>query len=275
MGRKQRSVLGQNFLADTAARRRIVEALGPGPLGDIVEIGPGKAALTDLLAERARRLLAVEVDPALASALRARFARRPSVEIVEADVLQVDFTGLAHEPGRSLAVLGNLPYYITSPILGHLFAHEARLSRAVVMVQREVAERMAAFPGTRDYGLLSVLCQVHARVELLFTLPPEAFSPPPAVDSAVVRMEFAPRWAELAVEPAAFRWFLSCAFAQKRKTLGNNLRAAGYAPGYTTDAISAALPSPTAAMARAEELTPEELAAVYRSLAPPRSAALI
>lgn len=261
MGRRQKPVLGQNFLVDEAARRRIVEALGfgNGAAGDVVEIGPGKAALTELLAARARRLIAVEVDPLLAAALRARFAGRPAVEILEADVLTVDFAALARQPGRSLDVAGNLPYYITSPILHHLFTHEQVLRRAVLMVQREVAERMAAAPGSRDYGLLSVLCQAHARVDLLFTLPPEAFRPAPAVDSAVVRMEWAPRWGELGVAPGPFRRFLEQAFAQKRKTLGNNLRAAGYAAA----AIQAALPS---AQARAEELAPHELAAVYRRL---------
>ncbi len=257
MGRKQRSVLGQNFLVDEAARRRIVEALGAA--GDVVEIGPGKAALTDLLAARARRLILIELDPRLAAALRTRFTGRPGVEVVQADVLTVDLAGLAREPGRSLDVIGNLPYYITSPILHHLFTHEQSLRRAVLMVQREVAERIAAAPGSRDYGLLSVLCQVHARVELLFTLPPGAFSPAPAVDSAVVRMEFAPRWEELGVARGEFRRFLEQAFAHKRKTLGNNLRAAGYpAPG-----VAAAVPS---AQARAEELAPEALAAVFRRL---------
>ena len=257
VGRRQRSVLGQNFLIDEGARRRIVESLGLG--GDVVEIGPGKAALTDLLAARARRLIAIELDPALAAALRTRFAGQPSVEILEADVLTVDLAGLAGQTGRSLDLVGNLPYYITSPILNHLFVHEAALRRAVLMVQREVAERIVAAPGSRDYGLLSVLCQVHARVELLFTLPPEAFSPAPAVDSAAVRLEFAPRWRELGVAPGSFRRFLEQAFAQKRKTLGNNLRAAGFPPG----AVAGAVPSGSA---RAEELTPDALAEVLLRL---------
>ncbi len=257
MGRKQKSVLGQNFLVDASARRRIVEALGTA--GDVVEIGPGKAALTELLAARARRLVAIEVDPALAAALRAGFAGQATVEVLEADVLTVDFAGLALVPGRSLDVIGNLPYYITSPILNHLFLHEQVLRRVVVMVQREVAERMAAVPGTRDYGLLSVICQAHAQVELLFTLGPEAFQPRPAVDSAVVRMELAPRWRELGVAPDLFRRFLEQCFAQKRKTLANNLRSAGYTP----EAVARAIPH---ANARAEELPPEALAAVFRRL---------
>ena len=176
-------------------------------------------------------------------------------------MLTVDLAALAREPGRSLAVVGNLPYYITSPILERLFRFEDRISRAVVMVQREVAERITAEPGTRDYGLLTVLCRVHARCELLFTLPPDAFQPPPQVDSAVVRMEFAPRWAELGVKPEPFRKFLQSCFAQKRKTLENNLRAAGRSPAEIAAALESTGPS-----ARAEELSPKELARIFRAL---------
>jgi 16S rRNA (adenine1518-N6/adenine1519-N6)-dimethyltransferase len=265
MKSRQKSVLGQNFLADTGAQRRVVDALGASATGDVVEIGPGKAAITDLLVGRAARLLAIEVDPALAAWLRLRYSGMPHVEVLRADVLSVDFTSLARAPGRSLAVVGNLPYYITSPILGHLFAHEQGISRAVVMVQREVAERITARPGTRDYGLLSVLCQMHTQPELLFTLPPEAFTPPPEIHSAVVRLEFAPRWAELGVSPQPFRLFLEACFAQKRKTLNNNLRSAGYAPMSIAEALAA---GSKLATARAEELSPPELAAIYRLLQP-------
>ncbi len=259
---KQKPKLGQNFLTDTRAQQRIVDALGGAASGSVVEIGPGRAALTELLAARAQRLVAIELDRALAAELRFRFRDQPSVEILEADVLGVDLSTLA-QTDRSLAILGNLPYYITSPILQHLFAHQRVLSRAVVMVQREVAERMAASPGSRDYGLLSVLCQVHAQTDLLFDLPPEAFSPPPDVHSAVVRMEFAPRWQELDVEPGSFRAFLQACFAQKRKTLGNNLRAAGYAAQAIAAALDEQRIKPTA---RAEELSMEELAGLLHGL---------
>ncbi len=263
MGKQGRPRLGQNFLADTRARRRIAEALGPAGLGTVLEIGPGKAAITDLLAERASRLIAVELDPALAAALRFRFREQPSVSVLEADVLAIDLSALAPEPGRSLAIVGNLPYYITSPILMHLFAHEAAISGAVIMVQREVAERIVAEPGTSDYGLLSVLCRMHAQAELLFALPPEAFTPSPQVHSAVVRLAFAPRWHELGVQPEPFRRFLQGCFAQKRKTLGNNLRAAGYRPEAAQDALAGCKPS-----VRAEELTPSEMAGIFRALHP-------
>ena len=261
---KTKAKLGQNFLVDPNAQRAIVAALGEAVHGDVVEIGPGKAAITVLLAGRAARLLAIELDRELAARLRAQFGSALSVEVLEADVLTVDLTVLARHPGRSLAVLGNLPYYITSPILQHLFTHEAVLSEAVVMVQREVAERITAVPGTRAYGLLSVLCQMYARPELLFTLPPHAFQPSPEVESAVVRMRFAPRWAELAVPRTAFTGFLQVCFAQKRKTLANNLRAAGYPPGRVEQALVSA---GCAGRERAEELAPERLAELYRALA--------
>jgi 16S rRNA (adenine1518-N6/adenine1519-N6)-dimethyltransferase len=263
---KQKPKLGQNFLVDTRAQQRIVDALGPAVTGTVIEIGPGHGALTELLAQRAKRLVAVELDRALAAELRFRFRERPAVEILEADVLKVDLSALAGIEGngkRNVAVLGNLPYYITSPILQHLFAHEPVVSRAVLMVQREVAERMAAEPGNRDYGLLSVLCRMHAQTSLVFDLPPEAFSPPPEVHSAVVRMEFASRWQELGVETKSFRAFLNACFAQKRKTLANNLRAAGYLPEQVSRALAA---RELKATARAEELAVEELAGLLRSI---------
>lgn len=249
----------------------VVDALGPAGRGAVLEIGPGKAAITTLLAARASRLVAVEVDPALAATLRTHFAASPTVEILETDVLALDIASLVHEPrqgqerGRTLAVIGNLPYYITSPILQHLFTHERVLSRAVLMVQREVAERMTAEPGHSEYGALSVLCQIHATVQLLFTLPPGAFQPQPEVHSAAVRLEFAPRWQELGVEPGPFTRFLRMCFAQKRKTLSNNLRAAGYEAGLIGKALQA---RDTTTNARAEELSPAELAAVFLGLQP-------
>jgi len=261
----QRSRLGQNFLVDTRAQRLIAEALGAPAAGTVVEIGPGRAAITELLAARATRLVAVELDSALVAALRTRYRDMPHVKILEADVLDVDISALATTPGRSLAIAGNLPYYITSPILQHLFAHEHAISRAVLMVQREVAERIVAVPGTSDYGLLTVLCAMYTRAELLFTLPPSAFAPPPSVHSAVVRLEFAPRWEELGVVREPFLRFLKVCFAQKRKTLANNLRAAGWIAGDVARVLSESRLGP---VARAEELSPSALAALFRLLQP-------
>ncbi|HEV2619341.1 MAG TPA: 16S rRNA (adenine(1518)-N(6)/adenine(1519)-N(6))-dimethyltransferase RsmA, partial [Acidobacteriaceae bacterium] len=222
--------LGQNFLVEDAARQAIADALGDVRERTVIEIGPGHGAITSILAGRCRRLIAVEVDRALAAELRFQFRARASVEIVEADVLAVDLAALL--PADETAdVVGNLPYYITSPILMRLFAagRQGMLRRAVLMMQREVADRLAAAPGGREYGLLSAATQMNAQVETLFTLPPEAFSPPPDVYSTVLRLSFQPRFAELAVDPVAFDGFLRVCFAQKRKTLTNNLRAAGYA----------------------------------------------
>jgi 16S rRNA (adenine1518-N6/adenine1519-N6)-dimethyltransferase len=195
--------------------------------------------------------------------LRFQFRAQPQVEIVEADVLAVDFAALV-PPGETADVVGNLPYYITSQILLKLFAAGTHgiLSRAVVMMQREVADRVAAAPGGRDYGLLSATVQMNARVETLFTLPPEAFSPPPDVYSTVLRLEFAPRFNELGVEAAGFDAFLKTCFAQKRKTLANNLRAAGHSP----QELQTAWPTEIPPQARAETVALEPMAQLYRSL---------
>jgi 16S rRNA (adenine1518-N6/adenine1519-N6)-dimethyltransferase len=256
--------LGQNFLVDAAASQAIADALGDLKERTVIEIGPGHGAITSLLAGRCRRLIAIEIDRALAAELRFRFREQPHVEIVEADVLAVDFAALL-PAGESTDVVGNLPYYITSEILMRLFAAGARgaLSRAVVMMQREVADRLAASPGVRDYGLLSATAQMNARVETLFTLPPAAFSPPPDVYSTVLRLEFAPRFRELGVEAQGFDRFLRSCFAQKRKTLGNNLRAAGYA----AEDVQAAWPVEIPPQARAESIALEPMAKLYLALA--------
>lgn len=261
--------LGQNFLVDEAARQRIADALGDVRARTVIEIGPGHGAITQVLAGRCSRLIAIEVDRALAAELRFKFREQPQVEIVEADVLGADLAGLV-APRETADVVGNLPYYISSEILLRLFAAGARglLARAVVMLQREVAERVAAAPGTRAYGLLSATAQMNARVEMLFTLPPEAFSPPPEVYSTVLRLEFAPRFAELGVEAAAFDGFLKQCFAQKRKTLANNLRTAGYG----ADMLREAWPESIPALARAESVGLEAMAQLWRRLAPRETA---
>jgi 16S rRNA (adenine1518-N6/adenine1519-N6)-dimethyltransferase len=260
---KRAPKLGQNFLIDDTARHAIADPLGP--IGDrtVIEIGPGHGAITSILAGRCRRLIAIEVDHALAAELRFRFREQPHVEVVERDILDVDLASLL-PPGETADVVGNLPYYITSPILMRLFAAGTLglLTRAVVMMQREVAERLAAEPGVRDYGLLSATAQMNARVETLFTLPPSAFSPPPDVFSTVLRLEFHPRFRELGVDAAAFDGFLRACFAQKRKTLANNLRAAGFSAAD----LQAAWPAEIPLQARAESLALEPMAQLYRAL---------
>jgi 16S rRNA (adenine1518-N6/adenine1519-N6)-dimethyltransferase len=266
--------LGQNFLADRNAAGKIVEALGDIARALVVEVGPGKGALTDVLAERAGRLIAIELDHMLAADLRYRYGRYKTVEILEGDVLRIDFRTVLNrtigplndlrpeKPARA-RLAGNLPYYITSDILLRLFEFHDQFDVIVIMVQREVADRLAAQPGSRDYGLLSATAQLHTRVEKLFTLPPGAFVPPPKVHSSVLRLTVAPRFAELGVPPKEFIQFLKIAFAMKRKTLLNNLK-----KSYPEERIRAALKETgVRADVRAEALPLEETAGVFRKLA--------
>ena len=258
-----KSKLGQNFLVDDGARHAIADALGTVDDRTVVEIGPGHGAITSILATRCRQLIAIEVDPSLVMELRFVFREQAQVEIVETDVLKADVGGFA-SAGETVDVVGNLPYYITSDILLHLFAaaRAGKVRRAVLMMQREVADRLIAEPGVRDFGLLSVTTQLHARVERILTLPPSAFSPPPEVYSTVLRLEFAPRFDELGVDAAHFDRFLKQTFAQKRKTLSNNLRAAGY----NSDEVRAAWPAEIPEAARAEAVSIEALAKLHREL---------
>jgi 16S rRNA (adenine1518-N6/adenine1519-N6)-dimethyltransferase len=263
--------LGQNFLRDPEAIERIANALGDLKDATVVEIGPGSGAITHALAARAQQVVAVELDKELAAFLRDRFPAG-NVQVIEADVLQFDFAAAAARAGKRLAVAGNLPYYITSPILLKLAESYAALDRAVLMVQRELADRIVAIPGSRDYGVLSVTVQMYGPVETLFTLPPYAFSPPPDVHSTVFRWRFAPRFSELGVDKEGFIAFVRAAFAQKRKTLANNLRAAGYASAAIAETLAH---TGVQAQARAEALSSEDLARVWMHLPPkepPRAA---
>jgi len=206
--------LGQHFLADQRYQQRIAEALHLTGADTVLEIGAGRGAMTRWLAESAGRVIAVELDPLLVAELRRAFGDHPNVEILEGDILTVPLP-----PGR-MRCFGNIPYYITAPILLRLFEHAAQFDEIVVMVQREVGERIVAQPGSRDYAFLSVTAQFYTRPKLLFTIPPGAFQPAPKVESALVRMVVEPRGA---ADPEFFR-LLKAAFAQKRKTLFNNLK---------------------------------------------------
>jgi 16S rRNA (adenine1518-N6/adenine1519-N6)-dimethyltransferase len=271
--RNPRPKLGQHFLVDDAAAVRIVDALGNLAQSTVLEIGPGRGALTSLLAQRARRLIAIELDRVLAAQLRMNFALVPNVEIIEGDILAIDFDTLfGPKPGSTrpgmefkpepVHVVGNLPYFLTSDILFRLFEYRKYFETIVLMVQREVADRLAAAPGRRDYGLLSATAQLYARVEKVFTLPPGAFSPPPKVQSTVVRLTIAPRVETLRVPEAGFVNFLKLSFGQKRKTLWNNLKSQ-YRPESLRAALEKTGVKPTV---RAEALSLEKSAALFRAL---------
>ena len=265
--------LGQHFLANGDYASQIVQALGDVSEDTVLEIGPGRGILTNLLADRARRLIAVEIDRVLAAQLRLKFGMARNVEVIEADILAIDFDSLfGPKPGlgrpgidlkpQPVKVVGNLPYYITSDILLRMFEFSKYFGSIVIMVQKEVADRIAAAPGSRDYGLLSATAQLYARVEKLFTLPPEAFAPPPKVYSTVLRLTIDPRQEKLGVSGDGFIDFLRLSFGHKRKTLWNNLKQAYPAPQLKR-ALSAAKVKPGV---RAETLTLEESAAIYRGL---------
>lgn len=265
--------LGQHFLNEEEYARRIVDALGDISQSTVLEIGPGRGILTEQLAKGARRLIAVETDRVLAAQLRLKFGMYRNVEIIEGDVLSIDIDSLfGPKPGlgrpgielkpEPVKVVGNLPYYITSDIVLRLFKFAKYFDSMVIMVQREVADRIAAEPGGRDYGVLSATAQLHARVEKLFTVPPGAFSPPPKVFSAVLRLTMDPRQQRLGVVGDGFIDFIRLSFAQKRKTLWNNLKG-NYDDGQLKRALAAAKVKPTA---RAETLSLEQSAAIYRAL---------
>ena len=265
--------LGQHFLVSEEHARRIADAVGDTTQSTVLEIGPGRGIITSLLAKQARRLIAVELDRVMAAQLRLKFGMARNVEIIEADILSVDLDSLfgpkpgLGRPGMELKlepvkVVGNLPYYITSDILLRLFEFSKYFESIVIMVQREVADRIAAKPGGSEYGMLSATAQLYARVEKLFTLPPGAFEPPPKVHSAVLRLMIAPQQEKLGVAGDGFIDFLRLSFGQKRKTLWNNLK--GKYP--EADLRLALAEAHVKATARAETLSLKESATLYRAL---------
>jgi 16S rRNA (adenine1518-N6/adenine1519-N6)-dimethyltransferase len=271
--RPSRPKLGQHFLVDDSAAIRIVDALGDISQTTVLEIGPGRGAITELLAKKSRRLIAIELDRVLAAQLRMNFSLTPNVEIIEGDVLAIDFDTLfgpkpgSNRPGlewkpEPVRVVGNLPYFITSDILLRLFEYRRYFDTILLMVQREVADRLAARPGGSEYGLLSATAQLYARVEKLFTLPPGAFAPPPKVHSSVVRLTIASRVETLRVPEQDFVNFLKQSFGQKRKTLWNNLKSQ-YQAKQLREALEKSGIKPTV---RAEGLSLEKSAALFRAL---------
>ncbi len=242
-----RKRFGQHFLADSGIIDAIVRGIDPRPGQPIVEIGPGLAALTQPLVERLGRLTVIELDRDLAVRLRAH----PQLEVIESDVLKVDFGALQEKLGAKLRVVGNLPYNISSPILFHLLPFADRVQDQHFMLQKEVIDRMVARPSTSDYGRLSVMLQWRYEMEDILFVPPEAFDPPPKVDSAVVRM--VPRAAPAPVDPDRLSELVQVAFSQRRKllrhTLGKWLEQQGFTGEFDLQR-------------RAEEVTPEEFVAL-------------
>lgn len=302
-----RQKLGQHFLHSPAWRERIARTLPADANATWLEIGPGHGEMTEFLAQHSRRVIAIETDATLASTLRQRAAAQwPNVEVIESDILSVDLAELVKrapitdprqgtasavpnadartapsgaEVGRSVyasqsqtnaerfRVYGNLPYYITSPILSHLFRFAAQIDSIHIVIQLEVAERIAATPGHREYAYLSALCRYFARPELILRIPPGAFRPPPKVNSALVAMTLPGERANLGIrDDAAFLKFLQNCFSQKRKTLRNNLKNL-----FTDSQIAAALAAcKLAPKSRAEEISLAQFAQLYRTLAPDR-----
>jgi 16S rRNA (adenine1518-N6/adenine1519-N6)-dimethyltransferase len=242
-----RQKLGQHFLIRGSVLERIAAAACPQPEQLVIEIGPGRGALTEKLLKRASRVVAIEIDPFLADHLRSRFAGEERLQIVQADVLFTELAQWGHAP-----VVGNLPYYITSPILEHTV--RLGLPRAVFLIQKEVAERLVAQPGHREYGFLTVQTALFVKTRLLFDVKPAAFYPPPKVDSAVVLLE--PHGQDFGIgDVPGFLAFVGQCFRHKRKTIRNNL-----AEVYGKEVVDR---WPEAAL-RAEQISLEQFAEMYR-----------
>ena len=254
-----RKSLGQHFLTDRRILSRIADALHLDGSETVLEIGPGRGALTDILVERAGRLIAIEYDRALAEMLRQRYARRNNVLIAEADVLAVSLGELAAGP---YVLVGNVPYYITTPILFHALV-PPRAQRSVYLVQKEVADRLSAAPGTKEYGGLTVNVAAVAKAETLFKVPAGAFSPPPKVDSAVVRITPLATPLISLEEERAFRLLVQGAFGMRRKQMRRVLRSLYGIDAVAADAILGA--TGIDPEVRPETLSPEQFARLLRA----------
>lgn len=257
MSARPKKHFGQHFLHERGVIERIVAAIAPRPDDRMVEIGPGEGALTLPLLKAAGHLTAIELDTDLIEPLRVRAANIGKLEIIHADVLKVDLTALAK--GGKLRLAGNLPYYVSSPILFHCLAHAGAITDMHFMLQKEVVDRMASAPGSKIYGRLSVMLQLVCKVEPLLRVAPGAFRPPPKVESAVVRLTPLPQ--AQCPDPALsgkIDAVVRAAFNQRRKTLSNALRVL-----LDADAIRAAGVDPRA---RAEDIAPTGFVALARNI---------
>ena len=257
MSARPKKHYGQHFLHERGVIERIVAAIAPRPDDRIIEIGPGEGALTLPLLQAAERLTAIELDAELIEPLRARATSVGKLEIIHADVLKVDLTALTNNGKLRLA--GNLPYYVSSPILFHCLAHAGAITDMHFMLQKEVVDRMAAAPGSKVYGRLSVMLQLVCKVEPLLRVAPGAFRPPPKVESAVVRLTpLPPAHCPDPALAAKIDAIVRAAFNQRRKTLSNALRGL-----FDADAIRAADIDPRA---RAEDIAPAGFVALAHQM---------
>jgi len=257
---RPRKRLGQHFLVDRTVLERIADTLAPTASDVVVEIGPGRGALTDLLSQRARRVIAIELDRDLVPYLRDRYREAGNVDVIERDVLEVN---LGEVGGSEFLLAGNVPYYITTPILFHAL-EPPRPARAVYLVQREVAERIAAPPGSRTYGALSVNVQAVARAELVARVPAGAFRPRPAVDSAIVRLTPRPDPVVDQSLEAGFRSLVQEAFGLRRKQMRRVVRTIAHLGVDAADQVLAA--AAIGPEVRPETLSPEDFARLLRAI---------
>ena len=262
--KRKRPKLGQHFLSSVHHQREIISALPIGAEDLVIEVGPGKGAVTGLLAERARQVVAVEVDAVLAERLEGECSGLRNLQIRRQDILETDLAAVCKEHGAEKCFLfGNLPYHITSPFLRHAFGFAERLRGMGLLLQLEVAERITSAPGPKAYGFLSVLSQFYSRPNILWHVPPEAFTPPPKVQSAFVRFDFPGKGSELEIpDRKAFLRFVLAGFQEKRKTLANNL--IKRYPGRDFPALLSQ--SGLDRRVRAEQMSLEQFAALYRLL---------
>ncbi|MDD5167965.1 MAG: 16S rRNA (adenine(1518)-N(6)/adenine(1519)-N(6))-dimethyltransferase RsmA [Syntrophales bacterium] len=220
-----RKRLGQSFLKDFNIVRKIVELADLDPEDSVIEIGAGQGVMTRLIADRVKLVAALELDPALVRVLHDELRGRENVSIIHTDALKFDLSAAARDYQVSkIKVMGNIPYNISTPILFHLLEHRGVISSAVLMVQKEVAERIAAGPGTKDYGIPSIFTAVYARTSCAFTVPPTCFYPEPKVTSAVLKIDFRPLPLAAIEDEELFKDLVRLAFSNRRKTLMNNLR---------------------------------------------------
>jgi 16S rRNA (adenine1518-N6/adenine1519-N6)-dimethyltransferase len=255
---RPRKSLGQNFLRDENIARNIVAALGADADDIVLEIGPGQGALTRYLASLVRHLIVVEVDRRMIVRLEEQY-RAAGVEILHEDILSIDVGGLARRYGRPLRVVGNIPYNITTPIVFHVLDHRASVADVLMLMQREVARRIIARPNTKEYGILSVFCQLYADAEILFDVSPHAFVPKPGVVSSLVRLAILKQPRFPVDNEVFFRGMVRAVFGKRRKMLRNSLK-------YFLDTERATFPGPGSAGSafvdldeRPEQLSVEEL----------------